>query len=348
MLDKNSRILLTGATGFLGSYILRSLVSEGYNNLVCLSREKTALLQGDSDHTSVNWLYGDISDILFLDRALEGIECIIHCAAIVSFDIHQKKSLLKIPVEGTANLVNIALDKKAKFFLHISSVAALGRKKPEESITEKSVFSNSSYDTTYGLSKFLAEQEVWRGHAEGLNVAILNPSIILGSGNWHQSSPQIFRKVYSGLSYYPIGSTGWVDVRDVASAVLKILDLQPNGERFIVSSQNMSYRQVFEKIAGHLNVKPPRHPLQTRFGAWKWRLESLKSLLFSVESQLTKETYQSTSAVSNYQNDKSISALGLVYIPLEKTIAQTCELFLESYPYGRAVKLLPLQQKATS
>lgn len=341
MLDKNSRILLTGATGFLGRYILRSLVSEGFDNLVCLSRKNAAHLQRDFEYASVNWICGDISDVLFLDEALDGIDCIIHCAAVVSFDIHQKKNLLKIPVEGTANLVNIALDKRVKFFLHISSVAALGRKKPEESITEKSVFSHSSYDTTYGLSKFLAEQEVWRGHAEGLNVAILNPSIILGSGNWHQSSPQIFRKIYSGLSYYPTGSTGWVDVRDVASAVLKILDVQPNGERFIISGQNMSYKQIFEKIAEHLNIKPPRRPLQTRFGGWKWRLESLKALLFSVESQLTKETYQSTSAVSNYQNNKSTSAFDLVYIPLETTIAQTCELFLESYPNRRAVKLLP-------
>lgn len=341
MLDKNSRILLTGATGFLGRYILRSLVSEGYNNLVCLSRKNTSHLQGNIENASVTWISGDISDILFLDQAMKGFDCIIHCASVVSFDIRQKKNLLKTSAEGTANLVNIALDKKVPYFLHISSVAALGRKKPEENITEKSVFSHSIYDTTYGLSKFLAEQEVWRAHAEGLNVAILNPSTILGPGNWHQSSPQIFRKIYSGLSFYPTGSTGWVDVRDVASAVIKILDLQPNGERFIISSQNMDYKQVFEKIAGHLNVKPPRYPLQTRFGAWKWRLESLKALLFSVESQLTRETYQSTSAISNYQNTRSTSTLGLSYTPVELTIAQTCALFLESYPYGRKVKMLP-------
>jgi dihydroflavonol-4-reductase len=341
MLDKNSRILLTGATGFLGRYILRSLISAGYNNLVCLTRKNIIPLQGNFEDASVNWIYGDISDILFLEQALDGFDGIIHCAAIVSFDIRQKKSLLKTSMEGTANLVNIALEKKVTFFLHISSVAALGRKKPEESISEKSVFSHSTYDTTYGLSKFLAEQEVWRGHAEGLKVAILNPSTILGSGNWHQSSPQIFRKIHSGLPFYPTGSTGWVDVRDVASAVLKILDLQPNGERFIISSQNMDYKQVFEKIASCMNVKPPRYPLQTRFGAWKWRLESLKAILFSSESQLTRETYQSTSAISNYQNNKSTSTLGLLYIPIEQTIAQTCAVFLESYPSGRAVKLLP-------
>lgn len=341
MLDKNSRILLTGATGFLGRYILRTLVGEGYNNLICLSRKDTTRLPGDFEYASVNWIFGDISDILFLDQALDDIDVVIHCAAVVSFDTRQKKRLLKTSVEGTANLVNIALDKKIKFFLHISSVAALGRKKPEENITEKSVFSHSIYDTTYGLSKFLAEQEVWRAHAEGLNVAILNPSTILGPGNWHQSSPQIFRKIYSGLSFYPTGSTGWVDVRDVASAVVRILDLQPNGERFIISSQNMDYKQVFEKIAGHLNVKPPRYPLQTRFGSWKWRLESLKALLFSVESQLTRETYQSTSVISNYQNNKSTSTLGLLYIPVEQTIAQTCALFLETYPSGHEVKMLP-------
>lgn len=341
MINMDSRILVTGASGFIGTYILRSLIKAGYTQLVCLSRKEKQDTSFNQENVSIQWVQGDVTDILFLEQCLEHIDCIIHCAAQVSFDTRQKRTLIRTATEGTANLVNIAMDKNVKYFLHVSSVAALGRKNPDEIITEKSIFSHSMYDTTYGLSKFLAEQEVWRAHAEGLRIAILNPSMVLGSGNWHQSSPQIFKKTFMGLSYYPIGSTGWVDVRDVADAVLRTLNVQPNGERFIISSQNITYQQIFEQIANNLGVKAPNHPLQTRFGAWKWRIESFRSYFLSKESQLTKETYQSTSVNSVYQNDKSKDMLGMSYRPVEETISHSCQLFLESFSERRQANLLP-------
>ncbi len=181
MLSKTSKIFVTGSTGFLGSYIVRKLVSDGYIDIICLKRESSETELVDDIFERVHWVTGDILDIPLMEKLLEGVDCIIHAAAIVSHTANKKK-MLQTAIDGTANLVNIALSGNVKKFIYISSIAAIGRGKPVEHITEKQIFSHSKYDTTYGLAKFLAEQEVWRGHAEGLNVTILNPSMILGPG----------------------------------------------------------------------------------------------------------------------------------------------------------------------
>jgi dihydroflavonol-4-reductase len=283
---------------------------------------------------AIEWVDGDIMDVCFLDDITKNVDIIIHAAAIVTFDPRSFKKMISTAMEGTANLVNVALDNHVSKFIHISSIAAIGRRRKEERISEKNIFSKSQYDTTYGLSKFLAEQEVWRGHAEGLNTTILNPSMILGAGRWQDSSVQIFRKVYEGMRYYPSGLTGWVDVRDVADAVLKSLTTDFNGQRYIISAENHSYQSVFEKIANILQVNPPASALKPRMSQIIWRLEALRSWILNKKPVITKETVESMSAHSEYNNKKSIEDLKLSYIPFEKTIEESCKVFLATYPNG--------------
>jgi dihydroflavonol-4-reductase len=333
MFPTSSKILITGATGFLGSYILRKLSSEGYKNIVCIKRPDSSL-EMSIGITDVEWATGDIMDIGFLDEITKGVDIIIHAAAIVTFDPRSFKKMITTAMEGTANLVNAALCNGVSKFVHISSVAALGRRRKEETISEKNIFSKSKYDTTYGLSKFLAEQEVWRGHAEGLNTTILNPSMVLGAGKWHDSSVQIFKRVNDGLKYFPSGMTGWVDVRDVATVVFQSMTSQYNGERYIISSGNHTYQSIFEKIANHLHVHAPKQSLSSRMGNLLWRLESVRSWLLSQKPVITRETVVSMSAKSQYVNEKSVQELNLRYTTIEKTIEDTCEAFLSSYPKG--------------
>jgi dihydroflavonol-4-reductase len=334
MLSKTSKIFVTGSTGFLGNYIVRKLLSDGYSDIICLKREssETALINDIAG--KVQWVTGDILDIPLMDRVLSGVDCIIHAAAIVSHTASKKK-MLQTAMDGTANLVNMALSAGVKKFIHISSVSAIGRAKPVEHINEKQIFSHSKYDTTYGLAKFLAEQEVWRGHAEGLNVTILNPSMILGPGDWNKSSTQIFKRLYRGMKFYPEGITGWVDVRDVAEVTLKCLVEDFNGERFIISAENQKYKNVFERISAQLGVKAPSKLLTQNFAGILWRFEAIKSFFTGHKPAITKETVCSTSVLSTYDNSKSIKHLNIQYTPLEKTIAESCRLFLETYPNGK-------------
>lgn len=334
MLSKSSKIFVTGSTGFLGSYIVRKLISDGYIDIICLKRESSETELVDDIAERVQWVTGDILDIPLMEKLLEGVDCIIHAAAIVSHTANKKK-MLQTAMDGTANLVNIALSGNVKKFIHISSIAAIGRGKPVEHITEKQIFSHSKYDTTYGLAKFLAEQEVWRGHAEGLNVTILNPSMILGPGKWNKSSTQIFKRLYHGMKYYPDGTTGWVDVRDVAEVTLRCLDEDFNGERFIISAENLRYQNIFERISIKLGVNPPEKLLSQNFARLLWRLEAIISYFTGDKPTITKETILSTSVLSTYDNTKSINYLNFQYTPLEITITESCQIFLKTYPNGK-------------
>ncbi len=334
MLSQKSKIFVTGATGFLGSYIVRQLLDDHYENIICLSREKSDKGLTSDFYDRVTWVEGDILDVPFLIETLQDIDCIIHAAAIVTFSNKEKKKMIQTAVDGTANLINIGLGYGIKKFVHISSIAAIGRKKPVEDISEKMIFSHSKYDTTYGLSKFLAEQEVWRGHAEGLNVTILNPSMILGAGRWSSSSVHIFTKVKNGIPYYPHGTNGWVDVRDVAKAAVISVSEQYNGERFIISAENLPYKTIMEVIAEELSVNPPSKEVNMNFANIVWRLEAIKSYLTGRNPAITKETLQSTSVTSRYDNSKSREVLGLQYRLIKDTIKESCKVYMTTQEKG--------------
>jgi len=341
--SKNSKIFITGANGFLGRYIIRQLLHDGYNDIVGLYRLPKDNIQPAHLNPVIQWREGNILDIPFLTSVLEGIDIIIHTAADVHFDLKARSKQLQTAIDGTANIVNIALEKSIKKIIHISSVAAMGRRRESETISEKHIFSHSKYDTSYALSKFLAEQEVWRGHAEGLNTTILNPSKILGAGEWEKSSPQIFKNVYLGQKFYPVGCTGWVDVRDVANAVSKCLETDFNGERFIISAENISYQKVLDTVATKLSVKRPLSPISNKYAPILWRIEALKSFFLGKKPIMTKETILSTSAKSEYDAQKSVEILGMAYRSIENTIQACCVEFLATYQNKEKLVELPVE-----
>jgi len=334
MFSTHSKIFVTGATGFVGSYIVEKLLSAGYDNIFCLTRNAKNKGLATDFADKVFWLEGDILNMPLLTEQIADMEIVIHAAAIVTFRTKEKKKILETAMDGTANLVNASIDRLVKKFVHISSTAAIGRRKKEENIDEKMIFSHSEFDTTYGLSKFLAEQEVWRGHAEGLNTIILNPSMVIGAGNWEYSSPQIFKKIYEGMKYYPEGINGWVDVRDVAKATILALKSETVGKRYIISSENVSYKYVFETIAQSLKVKGPTKKLNMFLAGILWRWEAFKSFLFRIEPVVTKETIKSTSVSSIYDNNASIKDLEMEYISIVKSIEDTAHSFLRTWPTG--------------
>lgn len=342
MLNRNHKIFITGASGFVGGYVLQQLLHDGYMDLICLTRsiDKVSLPAKIKNHTYITWVEGDIADTPWIYESLSGVDAVINIAAEVTFDLKSSKKMLATAINGTANIVNASLEHGVKKLVHISSIAAIGRKKIIDTIDEDDIFSHSPYDTTYGLSKFLSEQEVWRGHAEGLNVTILCPSLVLGAGDWSRSSIRLFDKIYKGMPYFPTGTNGWVDVRDVALAVSLSLDSDSNGQRYIISGENRSYQSMMQLIADSLGVKAPKKPLSPWLGAIVWRVEALRSLIFGTQPLLTKETLMSTSTVCTYLNDKSIKQLGLSYRSIDNTVASAASMFLTNKV---ASDLLPIE-----
>ena len=164
----------------------------------------------------VEWIDGDILDTNILEAAMEGVDAIVHSAAKVSFVAAEQQSMFKTNIEGTANVVNAALLKNVKRLLYVSSVASLGRTANGETVTEKKQWEDSKLNTSYAISKYNAEMEVWRGIGEGLNAVIVNPSTILGYGDWNNSSCAIFKSSYNEFPWYSNGVNGFVAVEDVA------------------------------------------------------------------------------------------------------------------------------------
>lgn len=324
-------ILITGASGLLGAHLVRFLLQQGYFNICATYRpsENPAALPSDLAE-KVTWVAADILDLSALEEAVQGAEWIFHCAGLVSFDPRDARALRDVNITGTANIVNLALSNGTEKLLHVSSVAALGRTKPGQTITEAIRWERSPFNTRYGISKFLGEQEVWRGIAEGLNAVIVNPSVILGSGRWTDGPARFFSMLHNGFPFYPKGSTALVDAQDVARMMLLLMESSLSGERFIASAGHLAYQDFFNKIAVALERPAPRYALSPILQHLALLFFQLKGLWSQERRFITAETVRQSSLEFFYDNSKSIQQLGFVYTPVEQTIADTARAYLQS------------------
>lgn len=334
------QILVTGGTGFLGSYLLRALVRRGYKvRALCRPNSSRALAAEVADQ--VEWVPGDLTDLGALEDAFEGVTHVIHSAAMVSFHPRDYHRMMQVNVEGTANIVNLSLDYGVQKLIHVSSIAALGRSKERTHLNEKSTWVQSSGNSQYAISKYGGEQEAWRGHAEGLNVAIVNPSVILGSGFWDIGSARFFKQMDEGLKFWPVGRSGFVDVRDVVEFMILLLESDISGERYVLNADNIPYRQFFQTIARELGVKPPPIKVSPWLAEVAWRVEWLKEKILGVDPIVTKESARASVSSYFYENDKSRAAFNFAYRPLETTIQETAAQFLEAKKADYKPMVLP-------
>jgi dihydroflavonol-4-reductase len=325
-LGDRGMVLVTGGTGFLGSYIIKQLVEKGY--IVRAIRRSNKLPSWISKEIldAVEWIEGDVLDVVALQDAMEGVDTVIHSAAVVSFAKKDRKDMYHINVEGTANVVNMALEKNVRRLIHISSVAALGRTTDGGQVNEEKKWEESKANTHYGKSKFKAELQVWRGMSEGLEAVILNPSTILGYGDWHNSSCAIFNNVYKEFKWYPPGINGFVDVEDVAKLVILLMESTINEERFIVSGDTWPFKKLQDTIADGFGKKRPQKQTTPFLMALAWRLEKVKSFFTGKKPLLTKESAKVAQSQTWFENDKILKALpGFSFTPLEETIKKACE-----------------------
>jgi dihydroflavonol-4-reductase len=330
-------ILVTGANGLLGSHIIRHLLLNDVKfDIIALVRENSDLSLLIPYLSKIRISNCSLFDICELEKLISTVDYIIHCAALVTFNAGNFNLLKKTNVEGTANLVNLALSTNIKKIVHISSVAALSKSKEIEYYQESSKWNHSAENSDYAISKYQSEQEVWRAMQEGLNATILNPPLILGSGNFQKTSLQIIDKIYSSRGFYPSGGNGFVDVNDVAQIAIKSLSNDYNGERFIVSGINLSYKELYEKIFKNHQAKQSYQirPLPKT-------LSYILIVFTKYFEMITRKTcilsHQSIVGLSNYpkyDNSKSIKSFNFSYTPIDKTISS----MLEGYFLYKGVK----------
>lgn len=318
---------MTGGTGFLGAYIIDELVRQGY--VVRALRRQSSKLPFFIPQTTwdkVEWVEGDILDVISLQDALEGIDAVIHSAAVVSFAKDDRRQMYQVNVDGTANVMNMALEAGVKRVVHISSVAALGRTADGGMVDEDKKWEDTKINTHYAKSKYRGELEVWRAMGEGLPAVILNPSTILGYGDWHSSSSAIFRNVYNGFPWYSPGINGFVAVKDVARATVAMLQNEIVESRFIVNGDNWPFKKLLETIADGFNRRRPHRQTTPLLAAIAWRLEKIKSFFSGHKPLLTKESARVAHSKTRFNNQKILNTLpGFRFTPLEQAINEACE-----------------------
>jgi len=317
-------ILVTGANGLVGSFLCKEFIQKGYR--------VRALVRKNSDCTLLNEIadkieifIGDINDTGSLIDAVEGVESIVHAAAIISFWNKRKDEMYQTNVLGTKNIVDVALEKNIKRFIHISSIAAIGRKPKDLEIDETNTWEESSLNSPYAVTKHQAELEVFRGIEEGLKAIIVNPSVILGPGLKGTSSVRLFEYVEQKNKFYTEGYINYVDVRDLSEIILFLLNSDtPIGERYIVSGGLTSYRDFFDQIADKIQVPAPKVKAAAWMRQLAWRIEAIKSFFTGKEPLLTKNTAKTASNKFEYKSNKIIQRTGKTFRPLKDTIAWTC------------------------
>ena len=314
-------ILVTGASGLLGAELTAQLLEQGKKVKAIYHKRPVAV----PAHPNLMVVQCDILDVIGLQEVMQDVVEVYHCAGLVSFTPGNAQMLFKVNVEGTANIVNASLDAGVKKLLHVSSVAALGRIRDNEIITESMQWTEETSNSRYGETKYLGELEVWRGIAEGLPAVIVNPSIIIGAGDWNDGSTGIFKSVYDEFPWYSEGVTGFIDVRDAGKAMIQLMDSNIHSERFILSAENASYKDVFHLIAAGFKKRPAYKKVTPFLAGFVWRLASIKSRFTGKAALVTKETAKTALTKVFFDNSKLKKFLpSFSYRSLQVTISETC------------------------
>jgi nucleoside-diphosphate-sugar epimerase len=328
------RDLVTGGTGLVGSFIICELLNSG-RSVRATARSNSDkswfnhLAQNLVDESSLSqleWVEGDVTDPISMLDCVEGCSRVFHAAALVSFNNQDKTNLMNANVNGTANIVNACLVQEERPILcFVSSTATMG-KVSAGPIDENSNFIFSEAGSSYAQSKYLGELEAIRGREEGLNVAIINPSIILGFGNWHTGSCKFFKNAKGGFPFYTSGTNGFVDVRDVARASIQLLEGSHFGGRFLCTGENVPYYDIFTRMAESFKSKPPRIKVSIGMARIAWRLSRIKRF-FGGKSILTKSSALAGMRKIEYNSDRLRKKLDFNFTSFGEGVPYHVELY---------------------
>ena len=328
-------ILVTGGTGMVGAHLLYFLLEKGLpiraihrkDSNISAVKNIFSLYTSEPDiyFKKIDWVEADIIDIPALTEAFEGIEYVYHCAAFVSFDPSKYRQLKKINVEGTANILNLCLAKSVKKLCYVSSVSTFGKAASGKLINESTSWNSEVKNNVYSITKYGAEMEVWRGTQEGLDAVIVNPGVILGISPDSDGSGALIDLCAKGVSFYPSGSTGIVDVQDVVKAMILLMDSDIKTQQYILVGENISYKNLLSQFAFLFGNKPPKRKLPKTLMLFLSNIEGVFRFIFRGERKLAKATIRSMFNNSFYDASKIKNELGFEFTPTTETIKRIAE-----------------------
>ena len=331
--------LVTGATGLVGGHLLWHLLQQN-NSVVALKRTTSNLNplrtifsfytdNPDEYLEKIVWRIADINDRDSLRNAVSGVQKIYHCAAIVSLG-GGGDNLMDTNVSGTRNVVELALEFQVKKFCFVSSIAACGFADTGEIITEETSWEQSDYKSMYAISKYNAEQEVWKGIQKGLNAVIVNPGVILGVSGANTGSSMIFNQAKKGLLFYTLGGSGYVDVQDVVKVMILLVESSITAERFILVGENNSNKEILTMMAAGLNKPRPMFNVGRKFLKLIGFFAEITGKLFGFTPLIDRSMAVSATNRSYYSSQKTTDTLGYRFNPVSKCISDVCAFMLKN------------------
>ena len=296
-------ILITGATGFVGRNLILSL-SKKSDNLIGQFRREEKLEETKNFFISnkkeeifnkIIWRKADITNFSEVQSLFDKVVEVYHCAAYVSMALYKTNYLNLVNITGTTYIVNNCISKKIKKLCFISSIAAIGEGSNGE-ITEETDWNPEVEKTPYSYSKYGSEMEVWRASQEGVPVVIVNPGIIIGNNS------QIQKIIRTKFNFYTSGITGFVTVEDVVEATIRLMGEKIKNERFILVSENIS----FKNFVNHISTKNKNYSINIPKAILYliWLIESFFSHLRLRNKFLTRALIKSLYSKNYYNGNK--------------------------------------------
>lgn len=327
-------ILVTGGTGLVGSHLLYHLSLKNdairaiYRTESSLEKVKKVFsfyTKDDAYFAKIEWYKADITQVPAMIPAFIDVKYVYHCAAFISFNRKDYREMRKVNIHGTAIIVNLSVDAKIEKLCFVSSIAAVGESLNGSLIDEDCEWNKELDNSGYSITKFGAEMEVWRASQEGVEVVIVNPGVILGSGFWSAGSSKLFSQVYNGFKYYTEGITGFVSVQDVVKPMIQLMNADVKNKRFILVAENKSFKEIFFSIADDFGKKRPSKKIKPWQTAVFWRFSWFVSRITGVAPLITKYSAKSAHSISKYSSEKIKNTIDYEFESVEKSIERICE-----------------------
>jgi nucleoside-diphosphate-sugar epimerase len=321
-------IFVTGATGILGRVIVLELLKKG-EKVRAAKRPSSNISEvkhsyqfytenPESFFRQIEWVDVDFDDIHAVEAALKDVTEVYHCAAKVSFHPKDEKEMNHTNIKGTENLLFACEGSSVQKFMHVSSIAVLDSFNDQGELDEDSDFNPKIEHSAYAISKHLSEMEVWRASAEGLSTIIINPGMIIGTGNWGKSSGDIF-PTFEKNAFTFSGGSNYVDVRDVAKIAIDLMEKNKFGERFILISENKKYTEIGNQIRRKLGLKDASILSNGILNTGRW-LNVFFGWLIPQLKMATKTNIEAVTSSSVISNKKVKEVLNFEFIPVQESV----------------------------
>lgn len=328
-------ILVTGGTGLVGSHLIYQLTLE--NNVIRATHradsdiERVKLLfkfyskDFNELFKKIEWIEADLNNLSQLQDAFKDISFVYHCAAYISFDPSRYETLRRVNIRGTANIVNLCINNKIKKLCHVSSVATLGYNIKE--IDENNYWDGNKHKSAYAISKYGAEMEVWRGVQEGVKSVIINPGVIIGPGFSKSAFGTIIKMVTNKKRFHTCGKTGYVDVRDIANIMIRLMNSKIENERYILVNKNLSYKKVIDMVSSNLGMKNKSTFVSKSKLKIALVFDLVSSKFFNKERKLSKALCKTLTRNFNYSSKKIKKILNFEFTSILETFEKSCQFY---------------------